>query len=128
MMVEKRFYKKMAGLAKEIEPPTAFNLKDADIVLVGFGSTYGVLKETCEAVPERKTGFIHLSQVWPFPSASMIDLLKDAKKIVTVENNAGAQLAQLIKREAGIESHRSILKFDGRPFNLDFVMQQIKEM
>ncbi len=126
MMVEKRFYKKMNGLSKEIEKPKAFDVKGADIVLVGFGSTYGVLKEVKESIVDKKTGLIHLPQVWPFPSAEMSELLKEAKKIITVENNAGAQLARLLRRETGIKVHKSILKFDGRPFNLDVLTQQIE--
>ncbi len=127
MMVEKRFYKKMHGLSQEIEIPKAFDVKGADIVLVGFGSTFGVLKEAKESIVDKKTGFIHLPQVWPFPSAEMSGLLKDAKKIISVENNAGAQLARLLRRETGIQVHKSILKFDGRPFNLDVLTQQITQ-
>lgn len=127
MMVEKRFYKKMAGLSKEIEKPKAFDVKGADCILIGFGSTYGVLKEAKESITNKKIGFIHLPQVWPFPTAEIIELLKEAKKIIVVENNAGAQLARLLKRETGIEAGRSLLKFDGRPFNLDFLIQHIEQ-
>ncbi len=126
-MVEKRFYKKMAGLSKEIEKPKAFDVRGADIVLVGFGSTFGVLKEVKESVVDKKIGIIHLPQVWPFPTTEIIDLLKGAKKTITVENNAGAQLARLLSREAGIKADKSILKFDGRPFDLDSLMQQIEQ-
>lgn len=124
-MVEKRFYKKMQGLLKEIEKPTSFNIKDAEVILIGYGSTYGVLKEVTEAV-DKNIGFIHLSQLWPFPEKELVELLKGTKKIMTVENNAGAQLARLIRRETGIKIPSSILKFDGRPFNLDFLMRKLK--
>jgi 2-oxoglutarate ferredoxin oxidoreductase subunit alpha len=125
-MVEKRFYKKMAGLSKELEKPAAYNLKGAKVVLVGFGSTYGVMKEVTDTLKDKKVGFVHLSQVWPFPSKDIVRLLKGAKKTVTVENNAAAQLARLIRRETGIKIDKSILKFDGRPFDLDFVSERIK--
>ncbi len=125
MMVEKRFYKKMAGLAQEIELPTCANLKGADIILVGFGSTYGVLKEAGDAIKNKQIGFMHFSQVWPFPSKEVTDLLSGAREIISVENNAAAQLAKLIRQETGIKASRSILKFDGRPFNLDFLKQEI---
>ncbi|MFA5339293.1 MAG: 2-oxoacid:acceptor oxidoreductase subunit alpha [Candidatus Omnitrophota bacterium] len=126
-MVDKRFYKKMALLSREVEEPTAYNLSGADMVLVGFGSTYGVMKEACEATQGKKLGFIHLSQVWPFPSDHIAGLLKRAKKAVTVENNAGAQLAKLIRRSTGIEVDGSILKYDGRPFNADFLKEKASE-
>jgi 2-oxoglutarate/2-oxoacid ferredoxin oxidoreductase subunit alpha len=73
-------------------------------------------------------GFVHLPQVWPFPRAEVIALLKKGKKIVTIENNAGAQLARLLYKETGIKPNGSILKYDGRPFYLDDVLEQIKEL
>ncbi|MFA5116969.1 MAG: 2-oxoacid:acceptor oxidoreductase subunit alpha [Candidatus Omnitrophota bacterium] len=123
-MVEKRLYKKLSGLKLELEKPTFENMEGAGLIIVGFGSTYGVLKE---AARETKSGFIHLSQVWPFPADDMAVLLKNAKKIVTVENNAGAQLAGLIRRETGIKVDKSILKFDGRPFDLDYLIERINK-
>lgn len=126
-MVEKRFYKKMPGLMQETEKPTAYNTDKAKIILIGFGSTYGVLKETCEALgPE--FGFVHFLQVWPFPSQDSELLLEAKNKIFTVENNAGAQLAKLIMRETGIKVNGSILRFDGRPFNTDYLVERVKEL
>lgn len=126
-MVEKRFYKKMAGVAGEKEKPASYNIEGAKTLLVGFGSTYGVMKEVSDLMKEDKVGFIHLSQVWPFPAAEIIDLLKGAKRAVTVENNAGGQLAGLICRETGIKIEKSVLKFDGRPFDLDYLMRRVRE-
>lgn len=125
-MVEKRFYKKMAGLSKEIEKPTAYNLREAKVVLIGFGSTYGVMREVCETLKNKKIGFVHISQVWPFPSREILRQLKNAKKTITIENNAAGQLARLIRTETGIKIDKSILKFDGRPFNLDFLLERLK--
>lgn len=127
-MVEKRFYKKMAGLSGEIEKPTGYNIEGAKVLLIGFGSTYGAMKEVADRMKEDRIGFIHLSQLWPFPAADITGLLKDAKRAVTVENNAGGQLARLIRRETGIKIEKSILKFDGRPFDLDCLMQRVREV
>ncbi|GAN33263.1 MAG: 2-oxoacid:acceptor oxidoreductase subunit alpha [Candidatus Brocadia sp. AMX2] len=126
-MVEKRFYKKFSGLLQEVEKPTAYNVVGADIVLLGFGSTYGVMKEVADAIVDKKIGLIHLSQVWPFPASAMIGLLKDAKKILTVENNAGGQLARLLRRETGLQVSGSVLKYDGRPFHLDYLIDCVKK-
>ncbi len=126
-MVEKRFYKKFSGLSQEVERPTAYNTNGADVILLGFGSTYGVMKEVSDAVADKKIGFIHLSQVWPFPAPEMVNLLKDAKKVLTVENNAGGQLARLLRRETGLQVGGSVLKFDGRPFDLDYLIDRVKK-
>ncbi len=128
-MVEKRLYKKMAGLSKEIEAPSIYNIDKADIILIGFGSTYGVMKEACEKMPGGKAGFIHLSQVWPFPEEALKGIFaKKNTRFLTVENNAGGQLAALILRQTGFRVGGSILKFDGRPFDLDGLMEKVKEM
>lgn len=126
-MVEKRFTKKMAGLTKEVVKPTAYNLKGAKTILIGFGSTYGAMREACSALKDKKIGFIHFSQVWPFPAYEVTRLLKNAKKTISVENNAAGQLARLIRRETGIKIGRSILKFDGRPFDADLLAARITE-
>jgi len=124
-MVKKRFYKKMSGLLREIEKPAVYNVEKARTILLGFGSTYGVLKEASEALG-KNFGFVHLSQVWPFPGLELSKLLKNKKNILTVENNAGAQLAGLLMRETGIKANSSILRYDGRPFNLDYLIERIK--
>lgn len=126
-MVEKRLYKKMSGLEREIEPPTAYNIQEAGAVLAGFGSTYGVMREACDELSDKKIGFIHFSQVWPFPTKDTLRVLKDKRKIFTVENNAAGQLAGLLRRETGIVANGSILKFDGRPFDLDYLIEQAKK-
>ena len=61
-MTRKRLNLKMAGLAKEVLPPTVFN-SGAKTMLCGFGSTLGLMREVCAAVKD--TGFVHLPQVWP---------------------------------------------------------------
>ncbi len=126
-MVEKRLYKKFSGLSQEVERPTAYNLEGADIVLLGFGSTYGAMKEVSDTVTDKKIGFLHLSQVWPFPASEMTGLMKDSKKVLTVENNAGGQLSRLLRRETGLQVSGSLLKYDGRPFDLEYLIDRIKK-
>ncbi|MRR17521.1 MAG: 2-oxoacid:acceptor oxidoreductase subunit alpha [Deltaproteobacteria bacterium] len=126
-MVQKRLHKKMRGLQGELETPTSFNTARARIILLGFGSTLGVLQETAEALQDKKVGFVHLPQVWPFPSAEIVKLLPGDCRIITVENNARGQLAELLRRETGIQAAKSILKYDGRPFDVDSVIDLVRQ-
>ena len=126
-MVQKRFLKKMALLLRDLEPPTVYRVKGAKTVLIGFGSTKGVLQEACDVLKKEKVGCIHLSQVWPFPERKIVSLLKEKKNIYTVENNAAGQLARLMRRETGIKVKGSILKYDGRPFDLDDLVARIRK-
>jgi len=117
-MTQKRLHLKLAGLAKEVLPPTIVN-SGARTMLCGFGSTLGVMREACAAAKD--AGFIHYSQVWPFPEEATLAALKGSERVLTVENNASGQLARLIRRETGFKPAGSILKYDGRPFTLDEV-------
>lgn len=125
-MEQKRLHKKLHGLLADIEKPTAVNVDNAEVILLGFGSTLGILQETTQALEKKKVGFVHLSQVWPFPSNDMLRLLSDARMIISIENNAQGQLAKLLRRETGIKVSKSILKYDGRPFCLDCVIDIVK--
>ncbi len=124
-MIEKRLFKKIAGLENEIVAPTVVRADKAELVLLGFGTTLGVMREISESHFEGKIGFVHLSQVWPFPGAAVIKALGQAKKVMTIENNATGQLAGLLRRETGLAVQGSILKYDGRPFDLDEVKEKI---
>lgn len=130
-MVEKRFFKKIDNLKNETESPVFYNLENPKVILIGFGSTYGVLREACDAVKNIKIGMIHLPQVLPFPANKVLKTIKelgtDLEFIYTVENNAGAQLAKLLKNETGIPVNDAILKYDGRPFNLDYLIDEINK-
>ncbi len=112
-MTRKRLHLKLAGLAKEILPPTVVN-PGAKTMLCGFGSTLGVMREACAAAKD--TGFVHYPQVWPFPESATLAAVKGALRVLTLENNASGQLARLIRRETGLKPAGSILKYDGRPF------------
>jgi len=126
-MVDRRTARKMAVLTADAVPPTEYNSADAELLLVCFGSTYGVVREVCEQ-SEGRIGFIHLSQVWPLPPR-IDELLEKAKgRVVTIENNAEGQLAQLIRRETGFVTYGSIVRYDGRPFDYDRVLRQVREV
>lgn len=124
-MVRKRYHKKMDSLLKETEPPSAENLEGSRTILIGFGSTYGVMKEASQL--DKSIGFIHFSQVWPLPVGALSSLPLKSKKLLTVENNATAQLARLLKRETEIKTSGSILRFDGRPMNIDYLISEVRK-
>jgi 2-oxoglutarate ferredoxin oxidoreductase subunit alpha len=99
-------------------------LEKATTVLIGFGSTYGVMKEASERNPS--IGFVHFSQVWPLPVEALASLALTGKKLLTVENNATGQLARLLRAQADIKVNGSVLKYDGRPFDIDDLLAKIE--
>jgi 2-oxoglutarate ferredoxin oxidoreductase subunit alpha len=117
MMVEKRF-RKLTGMAKEISPPKQMGNKEADLLVVGWGSTYGPMAEALEML--KADGFpvrgLHLSELWPFPGEAVSRALDGVKRWVVVENNYMGQLARLIQMELQQKPDALITKYTGRPF------------
>ena len=72
-MVLKRM-KKLEGMKKEMDPPEMYPAEKADIVLVGWGSTYGAMKEAAELLNSEglATQMVHFSEVFPFPSKDFL--------------------------------------------------------
>ena len=106
-MVEKRVLKKMPHIMKEIAPPLLYGNPDPEVVLVGWGSTYGVMKEASDLLTaEQKIAVLHFSEICPFPSTETFDylkILKNAKLGICIENNATGQFARLMRTETGYE-------------------------
>ena len=147
-MIDKRLFRKLEHLKKEINPPVFYGSEKPDIVLVGWGSTCGVIKEAVDVLspphpPLSKGGGIaclHFSEVYPFPSSiplpqgegtkgrvsDYLGILKNAKLAICIENNATGQFARHMKAETGYEFKASINRFDGRPFLLEELLDNIK--
>lgn len=93
--------------------------EEADVLLVGFNSTRGAIKEAQEALNAEgiKVNHAHIKLVHPFPSEEMAALVDKAKKVIVVENNATGQLANIMKMNIGGHAKiKNILKYDGTPF------------
>jgi 2-oxoglutarate ferredoxin oxidoreductase subunit alpha len=126
--VQKRM-RKLDGLKREITPPLFSEARGAKATLVGWGSTYGAIKEAADILAkEGKTvNLLHLSQVWPFPVDSVTKVLEKSNNNIVVEGNATAQLASLLRRETGIATDATILKYDGRPFSPIEIVDRVKQ-
>ncbi|MBL4902461.1 2-oxoacid:acceptor oxidoreductase subunit alpha [Desulfocapsa sp. AH-315-G09] len=131
MMVEKRYHKKLPLIQQEIAPPSLYGSEKPDIILTGYGSTFGVLKEAVERLADQHSiAMLHFSEVYPFPLTNDFDyvgMLNKAKLTLCVENNASGQFAQLMRMETGFEFNARINKFDGRPFGLDYLLGEIND-
>ena len=121
--------RKAEGLRREIAPPRQYGATEAEVTLMGWGSTCGAIKEAVDLANADglKVNMVHFNEIWPFPSEAASDALRKAKKIIAVENNATAQLAHLLRAETGYQAAGKILKFDGRPFSPAYILSQLKQ-
>ena len=123
-MVEKRF-RKLNGMQKEFGKPTYYGDKKAKTVFVTWGSNYGVVRETVDYLKKQKcpAAMLHFNRIYPFPRKEAIAFLKGAKEIITVESNYQGQFGNVLKAETGIGVDDKILKYDGRPFTVDYILK-----
>ncbi|MEN8142243.1 MAG: 2-oxoacid:acceptor oxidoreductase subunit alpha [Thermodesulfobacteriota bacterium] len=131
-MVAKRLLRKMPLLQEEIAPPEYYGHDNPTLLLVGYGSTYGIMHEAVdELADEVNIALLHFSEVWPFPVAKDYDFMaavSRAELAVCVENNATGQFARLIRAETGFLFKASIRKYDGRPFLLEPFLGEVDEL
>jgi 2-oxoglutarate ferredoxin oxidoreductase subunit alpha len=105
-------------LAQRALPPELVGDPDYRTLFVGWGSTLPVVREALALLKRKRVAFLHFSQVWPLhPEAE--GLLRKAKRLVAVEQNASGQFAALLRQEYALEFHDFILKYDGRPFSVE---------
>ncbi len=127
-LTEKRF-RKIDGMKKEFYGPQYYGLKNAKTIFVSWGSTYGAVRETIDYLHEQKksVAMIHYNKIWPFPVEESIKLLKSRRDICVVENNYQAQFNRLLKRETNINIGEPILRYDGRPFNVQYIIEKFEK-
>jgi 2-oxoglutarate ferredoxin oxidoreductase subunit alpha len=106
---------KVAGIARDIPPAEVEGDVDHEILVVGWGSTWGAINGGMERVRARgrRVGHVHLTHLNPFPS-NLGDLLRRAPKVLVPEMNMG-QLSRLIRAEYLVDA-RSTNKVQGLPF------------
>ncbi|MDD5450013.1 MAG: pyruvate ferredoxin oxidoreductase, partial [Candidatus Omnitrophica bacterium] len=100
-----------------------FGNSDSSTALVCWGSNKGV---SVEAAQELGLKAIQPLVLWPFPIKQFKDALTGVKKLICVENNATGQLARLLGIYGFVVDER-ILKYDGRPFSLEELINRVKE-
>jgi len=127
-MVDKRF-KKMDETIKDISSPLSLGAVDADLLIVSWGSTYGVIEEaaTCLIDEGHSVRVMHLQEIWPFPEKLIMEQIKKAKKWVVAENNRTSQLAGIIQEQTCLKPDGLIVKYDGRPFFIDDIYKALKK-
>lgn len=126
--VRKRL-RKFLPLKEEIGAPERYGPKRAETTIVGWGSTYGAIREAVNILRDEKldVNMLHLNELWPLPAHAIIDAFSKAHRTWVVENNATGQLSRLIKMETGHDVSGRILKYDGRPFTPAHIVEAVRK-
>jgi len=106
---------KIAGIAADIPPTEVDHEEGAQLVVLGWGSTYGAIGAAVRRVRARghKVAQAHLTHLSPFP-ADLGDVLRRYRKVLVPEMNLG-QLSRLVRAEYLVDA-KSFTKVQGLPF------------
>lgn len=132
MMVDKRMSKgsslraEIAGLS----PVKVYGPEDADVTLVGWGSTKGAALEAIKTLEGDgvKARFVQVVYIEPFPAEAFKAALGSGGRRLLIEGNKTAQLGQIIKLHTGISFEDTLLKYDGRPFTPGEIAAKVREV
>lgn len=118
---------KIAGIAKELPEIVVDDPGGADLLIIGWGSTYGAIISAVERVRLRgvKIAQAHIRYLNPFAS-NLGDVLRSYKKILLPELNTG-QLCLILQGQFRVEIE-SYSKVQGKPFRIDEIENKINEV
>ncbi len=119
--------RKIAGIVREI-PPTAVNgAPEGDLLLLGWGSTYGALEAAARTLLDQghRVGHAHLRHLNPLP-ADLGAVLGRFRRVLVPELNMG-QLVRLIRAEYLVDAV-GLNKIQGQPFKVSEVVAKAKTM
>jgi 2-oxoglutarate ferredoxin oxidoreductase subunit alpha len=128
-MVDKR-HRKLATVLEHLPAPTLEGSLDAEVTLVGWGSTWGVLTEAVEQLNREglSTSHLQIKFLVPFHVAEVSTILGRSRRVIIVENNQSGQFARHLRAETGIVAHGHIRKYDGEPFEPRHIVAAVKEL
>ena len=126
-IAEKRM-KKLDLALRQLPAPQLEGPANAEVTLVGWGSTRGVIREAVQqlAAAGIRTNQLQFKYVYPFHKREALAILQGCKCTICVEVNATGQFARHLRAETGYSVHDHILKYDGEPFEPQEIAQQVQ--
>lgn len=128
MMVEKRA-RKFSNVVSDVAPPKLEGPRNADVTLIGWGSTHGVIKEAIAQLAAEgiKANQLAIKWIVPFHAEAVSDIIGKAKHTIIVENNYSGQFYRYLRSETGVSINGHIRKYDGEPFMPHHIVNGVKE-
>jgi 2-oxoglutarate/2-oxoacid ferredoxin oxidoreductase subunit alpha len=126
-MVDKRA-RKLDGLKAELLEPAYAGPETPEILLVGFGSTKNAIAEAVAILNGKgvPVGALSFGDLYPLPTTQLEKYWGQTKAVYSVEQNATAQLAKLIRMETNLGCKDSVLKYDGRQLSVDDILKGLE--
>lgn len=118
---------KVQRIADELEPLEVFGAQSGDLLVLGWGSTYGACRAAVERLQGKKhsIGHLHLRWLNPFPH-DLGEILTRYQKVLIPEINYG-QLIRIIRAEYLVDA-KGLNMVRGRPIRARDIVNKILEL
>jgi 2-oxoglutarate ferredoxin oxidoreductase subunit alpha len=118
---------KVAGIANDIPPLEVFGPEQGELLILGWGSTYGALRSATERLlaAGRSVAHAHLRYLNPFP-ANTGDVLRSYRTVLVPEINLG-QLSFLIRGRYLVDAV-SYGRVRGKPFRIQEIIDEAERL
>lgn len=125
-MNDKR-WRKLGPLEKEINRLNPVNIYGrGKNLIVGWGSTKGAILDALRKLDDFR--FMQISYIRPFPVEAVKREIESSDEVILIENNVTGLLGEIISEQTGQFIKRKLLKYDGRPFASQEIVQGVKRM
>jgi len=125
-MIWKRV-KKLKTITDCLPEPEVFGLEGgADISFVGWGSSKNAVLDAMNS-SKVKINYLHFTYLWPLKIDRLIRFFDQNKNVHLIEGNATGQLGQLITQQTGLNFAGKLLKWNGRPFYVEDVLDYVNK-
>ena len=125
---------KLRALAKKLPRPEIHGEESGDVLLIGWGSTYGPIREAVirGQAQGMKIGHVHIRHIHPLPP-ELERIFSRFRQIYVIEmNDRGlygyGQLATLLRARYANPAIRSITKTDGLAFKVSEILKGVEEL
>ncbi|HQF38492.1 MAG TPA: transketolase C-terminal domain-containing protein, partial [Opitutaceae bacterium] len=125
---------KIKALAAKLPKPEVYGDQEGDVLLVGWGSTFGQIREAAKSLRAqgRKVGHLHIRHISPFPQG-LAEIFAKYRQVDVVEiNDEGlygyGQLASLLRGALAQPHIRSICKTDGLTFKVQEILAGVTRL
>ena len=126
--VQEKRMRKLDGLLRDTEPPVLLGAPNAEVTLIGWGSTKGVIHEAIVqlATDGIRANQLHIKYLVPFHSNEVTQILRSCKTTICIEANYTGQFARHLRAETGMTVDHHILKYDCEPFEPHHIVDEVK--
>jgi 2-oxoglutarate/2-oxoacid ferredoxin oxidoreductase subunit alpha len=125
-MVELRA-RKIEGLAHDIPLASVTGAQDGDLLVVGWGSTFGSIAAAVDDLCRegRRVGHLHLRYLNPLPP-NVEGILRRYRRVLVAENNGG-HLRSLL-RDRFLVDAIGLSQVEGRPFRIQEIHDRVEAL